>query len=616
MGRRAFLRWLALAGTAGFAGCEALPGGSENDAEYESTAGDHLAVAVGNLNTVAFAVGEYQRAGPRETTFDPERPRERLATAQEAIDAAADASESEDRRKDVAAVRGFADGVEGTVDSVVGLDEAGTRLDAVRAILEAEEVDTDEASAVLEAATAASSAATAAHRAGTDALESADGARLRSLDAQYGPVRSGLRTLAGYVAGVDALALGYSDQVAGVGHLQSAEDAVDGEQYDAAGESFAAAREAFEAAAATFEGSKDDAAEDLVADLDLGDKRGQSLASLSAGYVSLLAAREALTAAETAIDDDAYDEARTQLEAGSDATATASDRFEAGDGLVEGEFTDEFDQARARTTAVASLSEGYLGLLDARDHVTEADSLIDEERYDAARAVLEDASADSTAADERFAAGEDADADLVTEKFETARTRAAALDSLSTGYGTLLDARDDLDRAGSAFSDDDYGSAETAAESAAETSRSAGETFAAGRETTGETFAAEFETASNRATAIEALAGGYSTMVGARREAEKGRDDLDSGFYEAADDHFETAAGRLDDAEATMREGRAAVDGKFDTEFGRALCQVTTLGSAVDHFEAAAEAGRDGRLGAADRARDDGETELERVEDC
>lgn len=618
MGRREFLREAALAATVGLAGCAMLDGGSDDgNAEYEPTTRDHLAVAVGNLNTVALAISQYQRAGdPGETTFDAQQPRERLTIAREALDAADQDAESSAGESDVTAVERYADAIARTVDAVVGLDQAGSELEDVEDALNSAEVDTDRAGEAADDAATASGQAVSAHERAATALAEADGNRLGPLDAEYEAMTDGLETLAGYVVGVDGLAVGYSDQVTGVSHLQTANDDVDGKAFNAASESFTAAGEAFDTAEAQFDGSVADAADSLVSDLELGSDRSRSLSRLAAGYVSLLLGRDHLTDAERSIGEEGYDDAQTALTNASGETETAMSRFEKGDDVID-EFTDEFEQARNRGAAIAALVDGYRRLLSARDYIADAESRIDADEPEAARASLNEASTESTAADEQFATGQQAGADLAGEAFETARSRAVAMRKLATGYVELLDGRDHLEDGESAFLDEDYDEAESAFETAAETSQTAADTFDEGATATGEgTFDQEFARATDRAAALDALSSGYAKMVSGRQRAQDGRDALDDREYSTAADDLEVAADTLADAEMTVADGQKGADGTFETQFDRARCQVQTLESAVSHFETAAEAGEDGRLQKANEGLASGEDDLKQVDDC
>lgn len=529
MGRRALLRSVALA-AAGLAGCQVIGGESETDREYTPTVRDHLAVAVGTLNTVALAVREYRTAGePGEATFDPQRPRDRLAAARDALDSARERADSGDERADLAAAGDYADAVEKTVETVVGLDDAGTELETARSILDADEVDTEEATGVLEAARKASSAAVAAQKSATRALERADADRLRDLDAEYDGLRSGLETLRAYVVGVDALAVGYGDQVTGIGKLQSAQDSVDRDGFDRAGEAFRDARSAFEAAATAFDGAAAAAAESLVDDVERGRTRSRALGNLAGGYVSLLAARDRLLAADASIEDEAYEAARDALSEGSEATATASGRFATGAARTD-EFADEFDAARSRATAVGALADGYRSLLDARDHVTTAESRIDAEEFDAARSGLEAAGADATAADETFASGQAATADLVAAELETARSRARAVDSLTTGYVRLIDAREAMVEGTDDLDAREFDAAERRFDAAAARLADAETAFSRGRASADGEFTAEFDAARCRVDNLRSAVSQFQAAVDAGEngdpaDAERARDD-------------------------------------------------------------------------------------------
>lgn len=612
MSRREFLRAGIVAVTAGIAGCGSLSGESSGS-EYELTASDHLAVAVGNLNVVALAVREFQNAeNPREVGFEEAGPRERIGTARTAIDEA----ERADGSADVEAVRTYADLVESMIDAVVNMLDASEGLEETETVLDADDPDVDAASAILDDAREASEAAVTARDAALAASDGADGDRLAALDAEFEAVRDGVDALSAYVTGVDGLTLGYDSHVDGIDRLQTADDRADVDEYDAARSSFEAAAGDFEASSVAFADAIPDSPDDLVDELDLGNQRSVSLERLSTGYVDLLDGREEVAAAETAMEDDEDDEARRSLAEGKASAETAMTTFDEGDEALEDEFTERFREARNRATAMVSMSDGYTHLLDGRDHVETAETRIEDDEHDGARASLEAAEDESAAADEAFAAGQEAAGDLFDEEFETARIRASSLGSLSGGYVELLDANDHVRDGESALFDEAYDDAEAAFDRGAAESRNAGATFEDGAETGGELFEEEFDRAARRATALEALSDGYGTMVGGRRDLEAGREAFDDGSYDEAGDRFEAADGTFANAESTFEENRDDAGSEFDGEFDRALCQSGHLRAATDYFVSATDAARQGDTATAEAERDRGEEELEAAEEC
>jgi len=617
MGRRRFLRAVGLAITAGITGCTALQDRPEPvETDYQPDARDSLSIAVGQLNTVALEVAAFQRGNPREATFDAAGPRARLERARNAIHAA-ETSASDDRvTGDVAAVRSYADAMAGTVTAVDSLVAASDRLTTARETIRDHPVDTD-AAATLEAARTASSTAVEAHDTAATALETADGDRLRELDAQYEGMRDGLATLAGYVTGVDGLAVGYDRQVAGVDALRTAESRIDDAQFDGTRQSFTTAREAFTASATAFMDAVERAAEAVVPDLTDGGARSRALADLAAGYVALLDGRDRVVAAETTLADGDDSGARTALVDASDRAATALTRFEDGAATFPDDATAEFETARARARTLDALATGYGKLLDAHAGIETAAARIESDEFDAAREGLRGASEDAAAANKTFATGREAAGAVFAPEFETASTRVSATGSLVDGYLQLLDARDQLTAGETAFREGNYDEATAAFERAGETSRAAETTFGAGAQADADDlFTGAFDRALRRARALATLNDGYVTLLTGRQQIASGRDYLQTRQFEAASDRFEAADEMLATAEQTFTEGHDAAESVSATEFDRARCRVTHLRTAVDRFVDASEAGRNGDRGTATRRRDAGMEALERVNDC
>lgn len=602
MSRRDVLRKAALAASVGLAGCSALQNGSGDvNSEYELTTEDHLARAISELNTVALALREFQAGeNPAEATFDDTGPRERLKTAREAIAAAEEAANGDAMAADIQATRAYADTMEGTVTTVQGLDTASTALADIRDNLQSEEINIEAASSTLEHAREASSSAVDAHETATTALESADSDRLQRLNAEYQAMETALNRLSSFVTGVNGLTVGYDKQVAGVDDLQTAEDQVTSEKYDAATEAFSAARPVLEESATAFSDAVDGAADSLVPDLERGDKRSRSLATLAGGYVNLLTGREAISAAQAELEEENLNTAKESLTTGGDEATQALDQFEAGDGILEDEFTDLFETARARATAMSSLADGYTLLVDARIHVSDAESRIAATEYGTARDALDGASTDSTAADEEFAAGQGVAGNLFASEFETARTRARVIDSLSTGYATLLDAREHITAAESHIENGEYDQARGTLQSGSDDAESADQEFEAGQAETGAFFQTEFEIARGRATAVGALSDGYVTLLDARDDVAAGESSFLNEAYGDARTSFSAAADTSETAATSFADGESAAGADiFSEAFERANQRATAVKALSEGYATMvggreeAQAGRD-----------------------
>jgi uncharacterized phage infection (PIP) family protein YhgE len=693
MGRRSFLRGVAAAASVGIAGCSAFQTESGGVTEtYQPTAGDHLALAVEQLNLAALAVEEFQAADdPQTATFDVTAPRNRIDRAREAI-AAAEKEADGGTLSTVRTVEAYATTIEGTVTAVEQVTTAGDTLVSARDELGAETVETQAADDALERAKTASNKAVEAHDNAATALSEADADRLRDVGAQVEPLNNGLDTLAGFVTGVDALTAGYDQVVTGITRLQMAQDHVEGEQFDDARESFVSAREAFAAAAPLFQNAIDSAADSLVSDLRGGDERSRALERLAAGYVALLDGQDRVRDAETALNEGNDDEARNALNDGQDAATTALNRFEEGRKIRQDAFATQFDTARDRARSLDKLTAGYLRLLDGQDRVRDAETALEkgnddearnalndgqdaaaaaqnrfeegrairgdefatqfdtarnraqsldalaagylrlldsqadftqakerfeESEFDATRTALDAASADATAADERFADGAETADPVFEESFSTGRRRAESMNALAQGYGRLVAAREHLDDGESAVRDENYTDAKTAFDNAETASGDAERIFESGSgkpETA--VFTEEFDAALQRARGLDALAAGYTKVVLGRERAGAGIDRFEAREFGPAETQFRAANDRFGEAESTFIQGKNQTGDAFATAFDRALCRVTRLQTAMDHFVKAATAGSNRNRGTARDQFEKGQAALDRVETC
>lgn len=512
--RRGYLRWLGVAGTGSLAGCSLL--GSETGqsaGEFRLQPGDHLAIAVGNLNMVALAVRELQESDdPRTATFDQTGPRERLAVAREAI-AAAEGSSDEVEPADVTAVVTYATSLEATVDAIVELLSASRALEEVKEKLRDAETEVAAVRGPLERATAGSASAVEHRGRAIAASESASGDRLASLDAEIEAVRDGLQTLSGYVTGVEGLSRGYSSYLDGVEAVQRADDAV-------ADGSFGESSDAFERAAGSFDASETRFAETLsgvpdpvAAELEVGRQRSLVLGRLSTGYISLLDGRSQLDAAATAYEQSEFDTARQAVLDGQQAARKGGDQFDMAGAAETDEFDARLETAHRRASALESLSLGYVRLLDASELLREGERALVAENpdTDTVAQAFGDASEEGRAATEQFTAG--GGGSLVAGAFEQAQDRAAAVTALAEGYETVVEGLRGIETGRNRLDEEAFDAAAGVFQSASSSLAAATGAFETGQETAPDEFATEFERALCRAGHLSTAAGHFETAA-------------------------------------------------------------------------------------------------------
>jgi len=614
MERRGYLRGLGVTGAGALAGCVGLLGNSEESAEgFTPRAADHLAVAVGKLNTVALAVDEFQGGDPRESTFDGTKPRERLETARGALDEA-ESLAGESQQPNVEAVRRYLTIVESTVDAVVNLLSASNGLEQGQEQIDGTEIDVGAVREPITQASEASASAVEARDRAVSTSEAADGDRLASLDAEFEALRDGLDTLSGYVTGVDGLASGYDTYLGGVAELRTADDEVSNDAFEAARDAFDRAVGEFDAASGRFADALSEAPETLVADLERGDQRSTALGYFADGHVTLLDGRLELDTATTAVENEEFDAARESLAAGNEAAVAASEQFASGVDVPIDEFSDPFETADLRAVAMESLTSGYVTLLDSHDHIRTAETQFENGEYGPARESLSASQQEATAADEEFRTGQEQTEGFVGEEFETARTRADGLASLAGGYDTLLDARESIDAAETALFEGRYDAAREGFQQGADRSSDAASTFQSGG--SDDLFARSFDRALKRAQAVESLAAGYADVTDGLESIEDGRDSFDSRNFETAKSQFEAASDSFGTATETFEAGQNEAGTQFTDEFEQALCQTGHLQSAASEFSDAAQAAMDGNRSEAETAQENGEEQRNQAEEC
>lgn len=273
MQRRRYLRTVGALAAAGIAGCSS--DGSGGDGDDDGTGGDggtaergaayHVDVAVGELNTAAIALADYQQRfgeGDDEAIqFDADRQNERLATAREALDAAAGADPTEEQSARIEGLRTAADAIAAASAAVPDLRSATDDLDDVEPAIRDREFSTarDRLSAPMDTvASVADSVSDAAGR-----LDGLPADRMDATNLRFSELRDGISELSALVGSFDTLLSGF-DALIGAGEsIQTARSQFDDGAYDDARASLEEAGEQAGTATAEFESGIEDAPERL-----------------------------------------------------------------------------------------------------------------------------------------------------------------------------------------------------------------------------------------------------------------------------------------------------------------------------------------------------------------
>lgn len=220
--------------------------------------------------------------------------------------------------------------------------------------------------------------------------------------------------------------------------------------------------------------------------------------------------------------------------------------------------TKQIATLRNLATVLAEMTRvvGILLSVDANALAGDAQTALDEENYDEALSVVRDAKAKATTAQERTTTAEEA-LDGVNED------RLAAVDGV------------------------EYAKVE----------------------------AAVTQTASLVET-LDALTSGYEATILGAKDLETGRDQSESKEYERAEESFGAAKTHFETADATFADSTADAPDDVAARIEVAACQTTHLLKAATAFEKSAAAASDGNLADAKSHKDDGEAQMQQVDEC
>lgn len=177
------------------------------------------------------------------------------------------------------------------------------------------------------------------------------------------------------------------------------------------------------------------------------------------GTVSLLDAADPLDELEDALESEAFDRARSELEGVRPTVEDARERAEDADAAV-GDLDDVLDEYGALRGEIADgvasllelavgsdeLSLGYLELLDGRDLLDDGQDHYDAGAFDEAESAFSDARERFVAAGDHFETGEDDSGDALEGKFEAARCRSENLTVACDHFDAAVAASRDGDR--------------------------------------------------------------------------------------------------------------------------------------------------------------------------
>jgi hypothetical protein len=367
--------------------------------------------------------------------------------------------------------------------------------------------------------------------------------------------------------------------------LEQAQERIDGTDVDVgavqepitrASEASASAVEARDRATST----SDEADGDRLASLDAEfEALGDGLETLSGyvtgvdglagGYDTYLGGVTELQTADDEVSNDAFDAAREAFDRAVGEFDAASGRFADAASDAPETLVADLERGDQRSTALGHFAGGHVTLLDGRLELDTATTAVENEEFDAARDSLAAGNEAAVAASEQFAAGVDVPIDEFDDQFATADRRTIAMESLTSGYITLLDSHDRIQTAETQFENAEYGPARESLSASQEKATAADEQFKSGQEQSEGFVSGEFETARTRADGLSSLAGGYNTLLDARENIDAAETALFEGQYDAAREGFQQGADQSSDAASTFNSGGS--EDLFAASFDRAL---------------------------------------------
>ena len=259
------------------------------------------------------------------------------------------------------------------------------------------------------------------------------------------------------------------------------------------------------------------------------------LDQLLGGYDTLLVGLERLDTASTQLTAEEFAEASTSLSAATEALSGVRETLGASREDVPAELTGAFDTGLNLAGDLETLATGYTELLDGVAALRTATDALSAEDPDRAQTSFETAADNAATAGDTFSATE-SNQDAFEAEFEAARGRAAAVNSLATGYQELAAATVTLEEGRDAFESGSYDRAAEQFDTAVETLTAGGpvrEAFADGSAAVDrDEFTGVFERATCRAGHFENAAQEFATaaeagqrrnLTAARQAAERGQ---------------------------------------------------------------------------------------------
>lgn len=274
MKRRRYLRAVGAVGAVGIAGCSGGggdgDGGDEDgeDAPVETAdrgAAYHIGVAVGDLNTAAIALADYQErfreSADVDFEFDAERQSERIASAREALSSAESKGPDQEQTARIQGLRAAADALAAASDAVGELRTATDELDQVEPPIRDRNFGV--ASSRLSNPANRVSSVDQSVSAARESLDQLNADRMDATNLRFSDLRDGVRELDDIVGSFDTLLTGYDALVTGGEILQEGRSQFRAQEYRAARDSLGDAERQVEDARSSFRSGRADAPERL-----------------------------------------------------------------------------------------------------------------------------------------------------------------------------------------------------------------------------------------------------------------------------------------------------------------------------------------------------------------
>jgi hypothetical protein len=274
MKRRRYLRAVGAAGAVGIAGCSGGggdgDGGDEDgeDAPVETAdrgAAYHIGLAVGDLNTAAIALADYQErfreSADVDFEFDAERQSERIASAREALSTAESEGPDQEQAAQIRGLRAAADALAATSESVGELRGATDELDRVEPPIRDRNFSL--ASRRLSNPANRVSSVDQSVSAARESLDQLNADRMDATNLRFSDLRDGVRELDDLVGSFDTLLTGYDALVTAGETIQAARAQFRAEDYRDARDSLTDADRRVEDARSAFRSGRSNAPERL-----------------------------------------------------------------------------------------------------------------------------------------------------------------------------------------------------------------------------------------------------------------------------------------------------------------------------------------------------------------